>query len=214
MLGDEFQIGLRMPRITLSFGAWLELRDAWLPGPEAELLLQTLIRELVWEQRHIVLFGKPVLQPRLIAWAGELPYRYSGQTLEPRPWPKPVRVILNAVRGVAGVEFNHVLINRYRDGRDSMGYHADNEPELGPDPMVACVSLGQTRRFCVRAQLRSARESNLELSLTSGSLLIMGGSCQRHYRHALPRQGGAAVSGERVSLTFRRVLRAPEAKST
>jgi alkylated DNA repair dioxygenase AlkB len=197
-----------MPRITLSFGAWLDLRDAWLSDAEAESLRESLLRELVWEQRHIVLFGKRVLQPRLIAWAGDLPYRYSGQTLEARPWLEPLLPILSRVRAESGVEHNHVLVNRYRDGNDSMGYHADAEPELGPEPVVACVSLGQARRFCVRPHAREALERPLELQLTSGSLLIMGGSCQRYYRHALPRS--AAVTGERISLTFRRLLRAPQ----
>jgi alkylated DNA repair dioxygenase AlkB len=202
-----------MQRITLSLGAWLELQGGWLPAPEAEWLMETLVRELAWEQRHIVLFGKRILQPRLIAWAGELAYRYSGQTLEPRLWLESLVPVLARVRAATGVEFNHVLINRYRNGQDSMGYHADNEPELGPDPVVACVSLGQARRFCLRPQARSPSEPATELSLTSGSLLIMGGTCQQHYRHALPRQSSAALSGERVSLTFRRLLRAPEPSS-
>jgi alkylated DNA repair dioxygenase AlkB len=197
-----------MQRITLSFGAWIELQDGWLSGAEAESLQQALLRELLWEQRHIVLFGKRVLQPRLIAWAGDLPYRYSGQTLEARPWIEQLLPILSRVRTASGVEHDHVLVNRYRDGNDSMGYHADAEPELGPDPVIACVSLGQTRRFCVRPQGREAPERPIELQLRHGSLLIMGGSCQRHYRHALPRS--AAVKGERLSLTFRRLLRAPQ----
>jgi alkylated DNA repair dioxygenase AlkB len=196
-----------MSRLTLSFGAWIELQDAWLIDAEAEVLRQSLLRELVWEQRHIVLFGKRVLQPRLIAWAGDLPYRYSGQTLEARAWNAQLLAILSRVRAATGVEHNHVLVNRYRDGKDSMGYHADSEPELGLDPVVACVSLGQTRRFCVRPHVREPLERPIELQLTHGSLLIMGGSCQRYYRHALPRS--AAVQGERLSLTFRRLLRAP-----
>ena len=106
------------------------------------------------------------------------------------------------------VDFNHVLINRYRDGKDSMGYHADDEPELGPDPVIACLSLGQTRRFSLRPHARGSRESPLQLSLTHGSLLVMGGTCQRHYRHAVPRDPNA-TEAERVSLTFRRLLRSP-----
>ena len=121
-------------RSELTQGAWLELLESWLTPDEAEQLRADLVRELRWEQRHIVLFGKPVLQPRLIAWAGELPYRYSGQTLEPRPWPAPIAGALEAlqerVSAASGARFNHVLVNRYRDGKDSMGYHADAEPEL------------------------------------------------------------------------------------
>ena len=198
-----------MQRIELQAGAWVESWEGWLPGPEAGALASALVRELALEQRHIVLFGKPVLQPRLIAWAGELPYRYSGQTLEPRPWPSTVRTIAARVGDVAGAPFNHVLINRYRDGKDSMGYHADAEPELGPDPVVATLSLGQTRRFVLRRHERSD-EAPLVLPLHDGGLLIMGGTCQRHYRHAIPRETRPGFA-ERISLTFRQVLRAPNA---
>jgi len=204
-------------RTELTLGAWFELREAWLAADAAARLQQDLLRELHWEQRHIVLFGKPVLQPRLIAWAGELPYRYSGQTLEPRAWPAALAARLTElcarVSEASGAVFNHVLVNRYRDGKDSMGYHADAEPELGPEPVVATLSLGQTRRFLLRPQRRVRAERALALPLVAGSLLVMGGTCQRHYRHAIAREEGArdegAALGERLSLTFRRLLRAP-----
>lgn len=198
-----------MKRIELSLGAWVEIREAWLGGNEATALAATLAAELTWERRHIVLFGKRLLQPRLVAWAGELPYRYSGQTLEPRPWPEAARLLLARVSEAAAVPFNHVLANRYRDGQDSMGYHADAEPELGPDPVVATLSLGQTRRFVLRRAARQTSEPPLVLPLQHGSLLVMGGTCQRHYRHAIPRDAAPQVA-ERISLTFRRLLRAPE----
>lgn len=199
-------------RTELMHGAWLELCESWLAAEAAEQLRSDLVRELCWEQRHIVLFGKPVLQPRLIAWAGELPYRYSGQTLEPRPWPASISgglaEIGARVSAAAGALFNHVLVNRYRDGKDSMGYHADAEPELGPDPVVATLSLGETRRFLLRAQRRAPGERAQSLPLASGSLLVMGGTCQRHYRHAIARDPETPL-GERLSLTFRRLLTAP-----
>jgi len=197
-----------MQRIELHAGAWVETWDGWLRTGEAAELAATLVRDLAWEQRHIVLFGKRVLQPRLIAWAGELPYRYSGQTLEPRPWPSAVRTAATRISATARVPFNHVLINRYRDGKDSMGYHADAEPELGLDPVVATLSLGQTRRFVLRRHDRTSDEPPLVLPLRNGSLLIMGGTCQRHYRHAVPRAARPGVE-ERISLTFRHVLRPP-----
>jgi alkylated DNA repair dioxygenase AlkB len=197
-----------MQRIELHAGAWVEIYDDWLQASEAAELASTLVRELAWEQRHIVLFGRPVLQPRLIAWAGELPYRYSGQTLEPRPWPGVVGSVATRIGAAAGVPFNHVLLNRYRDGKDSMGYHADAEPELGPDPVVATLSLGQTRRFVLRRHERTSDETPLALPLRDGSLLIMGGTCQRHYRHAILREARPGFE-QRISLTFRRILRAP-----
>lgn len=197
-----------MRYIELFAGAWVEIREGWLRAAEATALATTLARELEWEQRHIVLFGKRVLQPRLIAWAGDLPYRYSGQTLEPKPWPDAARALLARVTAATDVPFNHVLINRYRHGQDSMGYHADAEPELGPDPVVATASLGQTRRFVLRRKNETATEPPLVVPLHHGSLLIMGGTCQRHYRHAIPRDSSPTL-GERISLTFRRLLRAP-----
>ena len=201
-----------MEKIELTAGAWLELGRGWLGDTEASDLAARLLRDVAWEQRHIVLFGKRILQPRLIGWAGELPYRYSGQTLEPRAWPDAVRAVLDRVNDVAGAAFNHLLINRYRDGNDSMGYHADAEPELGPDPIVATLSLGARRRFLLRRHDKAERasEAPLALWLEHGSLLIMGGSCQRHYRHAIPRDNSPEV-GERISLTFRRLLGAPSA---
>ena len=162
--------------------------------------------ELVWEQREIVLFGRRVLQPRLIAWTGTLGYRYSGQTLEPREATPATAAILARVSAHTGEAFNHILLNRYRDGTDSMGMHADDEPELGRDPMVATLSLGATRRFVVKPR-RATLGAPQALELGHGSLLVMGGTCQRHYVHGVPRQANAA--GERISLTFRRLLRAP-----
>src|SRR6185436_10706051 len=108
----------------------------------------------------------------------------------------------------AQAPFNHVLANRYRDGNDSMGYHADAEPELGADPVVATLSLGQTRRFQLRAAQRGAGERARTLLLATGSLLVMGGTCQRHYRHGIAKELGTQL-GERLSLTFRRLLLAP-----
>jgi len=201
-----------MSKLELSLGAWVELLESWLSAQEAAALQQVLTRELGWEQREIVLFGKRILQPRLIAWAGQLPYRYSGQTLEPRAWPPALEPqilpLCERVAQAAGAAFNHVLINRYRDGNDTMGYHADAEPELGPDPVVATLSLGQTRCLSLRAQRPRAAEKALRFPLSAGSLLVMGGTCQRHYRHAIPKQAASDV-GERISLTFRRVLSPP-----
>lgn len=197
-----------METIELAEGAWLRLWPEWLDDAAARELEAALLRDVAWEQRNIVLFGKRILQPRLIGWAGELPYRYSGQTLEPRPWPDVVRPVLTRVNQAAGAAFNHVLINRYRDGNDSMGYHADAEPELGPDPIVATLSLGGRRRFLLRRHGEHQREAPRSLWLEPGSLLVMGGSCQQHYRHAIPRDAAPEVQ-QRISLTFRQLLAAP-----
>jgi alkylated DNA repair dioxygenase AlkB len=186
--------------IDLALGAWLEIEPEWIPAGDADRLLRALRAELAWEQREIVLYGKRILQPRLIAWGGERPYRYSGQTLEPRGLAPPLAPVLEAVQVRTHIPFNHVLVNRYRDGTDSMGFHADDEAELGENPQVATVSLGATRRFVLRPR-RGRDLEPLQYNLEHGSLLVMGGTCQRQYHHGIPRQ--PSVSDERVSLTFR-----------
>jgi alkylated DNA repair dioxygenase AlkB len=193
-------------RTPLAFGAWLDHEPGWLSPGEADTMLAALRDEMAWEQREIVLFGRRILQPRLIAWAGDVGYRYSGQTLEPRAFTPTLRELLERVSTRCGVSFNHVLANRYRSGDDSMGLHADDEPELGPDPVVAIVSLGATRRLVIKPRRKQDRE-RYDRELSHGALLVMGGTCQRHYVHGLPRQAG--LEGERISLTFRRLLRAP-----
>jgi alkylated DNA repair dioxygenase AlkB len=193
-------------RIALVRGAWLDHGPSWLTPEDADGLLATLRAELRWEQRAIVLFGRPIMQPRLIAWAGTIGYRYSGQTLEPRAFTPTLGRLLEGVRDRTGVPFNHMLANRYRDGRDSIGLHADDEPELGDDPVVATVSLGATRRLVLKPR-RKADGPGRVLELRHGSLVIMGGACQRHYVHGVPRQ--PEVREERISLTFRWILREP-----
>jgi alkylated DNA repair dioxygenase AlkB len=193
-------------RIALAREAWLDHEPAWLARAEADSLLASLRDELGWEQRAIVLFGRSVMQPRLIAWAGAIGYRYSGQTLEPRPFTPALAGLLERVRAWTGVPFNHVLANRYRDGRDAIGFHADDEAELGDDPVVATVSLGAVRQFVLKPR-RKADGPGCALDLAHGSLVVMGGACQPHYVHGVPRQ--ATVRDERISLTFRSILGRP-----
>ena len=190
-------------RITLSPAAWLDLEPTFLLPEEAVPALEQLRDEVRWEQREIVLFGRRIPQPRLIGWGGAVPYRYSGQTLEPRALTARVAALLARVSAFARVPFNHVLANRYRDGHDSMGMHADDERELGQAPVVATLSLGAARRFVIAPRRAKAGERR-SLTLESGSLLVMGGACQAEFRHGLPRD--PALSGERISLTFRAVV--------
>jgi alkylated DNA repair dioxygenase AlkB len=192
--------GVAVARIALAADTWLDFQPDWLSADEASLCLAAVRAEVTWAEREIVLYGKRIVQPRLVGWAGDIAYRYSGQTLEPRPFTDTVRGLTERVNEFAGTRFNHVLLNRYRDGRDNMGMHADNEPELGPDPVVATLSLGATRRLTlVPRRPRDGQRRSLELP--SGSLLVMRGACQRRFRHGIPREPG--VTEERVSLTFR-----------
>lgn len=195
-----------MQRYRLDSESELVVWPAWLPPDDAAKLCRELSVELAWEQRSVQIFGRWVPQPRLIAWAGEIPYRYSGLELAPAPLPARVSELLCAVNELTHVAFNHVLLNRYRDGNDSMGWHSDDEPELGRQPPIASVSLGATRDFLVRPRGKGA-ERRVSIALGPGDLLLMTGATQHRYVHSLPKRKAAAE--ERISLTFRRVLRAP-----
>ena len=193
----------------LEHGSYVEYVPQFLGEATADDLLKSLRNELPWEQREVVIYGKRIPQPRLISWAGALPYRYSGQTLEPRPIPDALKAVWEAVTRHCG-DFNHVLLNRYRNGKDNIGKHSDNEPELGPDPTVAAISLGAVRTFLLEPR-RKSPSPGLEFELEHGSLIIMSGACQRHYLHSIPK--GPWFLGERISLTFRKILCEPGGRS-
>jgi alkylated DNA repair dioxygenase AlkB len=172
---------------------------AQLPLPlENDEILRRLIAETAWREETIAVYGKRHLQPRLTAWHGDAAYTYSGLRLEPLPFTPLLSIIRAAVQTATQRHFNSVLLNYYRNERDSMGMHADNEPELGPEPAIASVSLGATRRFVLRHR-RSGQ--TLKLDLTDGSLLLMAGSMQQHWLHGINKQ--ARQVGPRVNLTFR-----------
>ena len=196
---DEFNI--TMEHIPLRDGAWLDYDESWLAPDEAHALMTCLREELVWEERPIIAQGKEVLQRRLIAWAGELPYRYSGQTLEPRTPTETLRGLMERIEAFVGHPFNHAVLNLYRDGRDHMSMHADNEPELGRDPTIASLSLGAARRFVLKPKDKRARKDIWRRSLPSGSLLVMGGRMQHTWRHGVPQM--SSLKEERINLTLR-----------
>jgi alkylated DNA repair dioxygenase AlkB len=186
-------------------GASLALDPAWLPAAQADALFDALQAGVAWERHRIRLFGREVPAPRLSCWIGDpgTAYRYSGQRHQPRPWPdclRPVRARLEA--GLAA-SFNSVLANLYRDGCDAMGWHRDDERDLGPAPVIASLSLGAPRRFLVKAH-GDPQAKALAIELPHGSLLVMAGGFQRRYRHALPRT--ARPVGPRINLTFRHVV--------
>jgi len=175
----------------------------WLPQGDAEALLRGLREAIPWEVHRIRLFGREHSSPRLSCWIGDpgTGYRYSGSHFEPRPWPPGLLSLRERLSRELGIAFNSVLANLYRDGGDCMGWHSDDEAELGPAPVIASVSLGAPRRFVLKH--RSQPQHRLELVLPHGSLLVMSGTTQRNYRHALPRT--ARPVGERINLTFRRI---------
>lgn len=184
-----------------------EYRPAFLPGQEAHAWLERLWRELNWSQQEITLFGRRVMQPRLVAWYGDphAAYTYSGLTLQPLPWHPILAELKDRLEAATRGSFNSVLANAYRDGADSMGWHSDDEPELGSMPLIASVSLGAERRFLVRPRKRTkgVKTASRGITLGHGSLLVMRGDSQRLFQHALPRTRKPV--GLRINLTYRQV---------
>ena len=180
-------------------------QPAFLARAEADRLLEGLLGLPDWQQLRLRVFGRDVSAPRLTAWYGDpgARYAYSGVVHEPLPWPRGLAALRARLHTHLGVGFNSVLANLYRDGRDSMGWHSDDEPELGEEPVIASVSLGARRRFRLRHRARKD-VLPIDLDLEHGSLLAMWGSTQDHWKHSLPKS--ARCDGVRVNLTFRRVL--------
>jgi len=190
--------------LGLSDGAWLALSPRWLDPGSADALFLTLRGGLDWAQQTITVMGRTVPQPRLTAWYGDLDaaYRYSGRTFAPLPWAPEISAIRERLIAETGHGWNGCLCNLYRGGRDSMGLHADDEPELGPCPQVASLSLGATRTFVLRH--RQTKGLKHRLDLPHGSLLLMGGTTQRFWRHEVPKT--SSPTGERINLTYRVVF--------
>jgi len=163
----------------------------------AEIMHQ-LVEETEWKAETIFLFGREVPQPRLSAWYGEKSYTYSGRTFHPLPFTPLQREIKRVVEAVSGRKFNSVLLNYYRDGNDSMGFHSDDEPELGREPAIASVTFGDTRTFILK---HKKLPRTLKLDLTDGSMLLMSGKLQNCWRHGINKE--RTPRGPRINLTFR-----------
>lgn len=189
-----------------------------LPLPDADLTftsdcgiadnsgtLQQLIAETPWQQREITLWGKTRLQPRLTAWYGDSGkhYTYSGIRHAPLPWTKLLLELKTQVEHHSGEHFNSVLLNYYRNEHDSMGMHSDDEPELGPEPVIASLSLGEERTLCFKHKTRRDLQ-RYRLRLPSGSLLLMRGQTQAHWQHGIDKE--RKPCGPRINLTFRSIV--------
>lgn len=191
----------------------LRVARAWLAPSEADALFAALRDQVRWEVHRLRMYGREIDSPRLSAWIGDpgTGYVYSRARFEPAPWPPALASLRPRIDAATGVAMNSVLANLYRDGHDAMGWHADDEPELGPRPVIVSLSLGATRRFVFRrrpprgAKAPASSLERHELHLPHGSLLVMAGDTQRHWHHALPRT--AKPVGERINLTFRRIAK-------
>jgi alkylated DNA repair dioxygenase AlkB len=193
------------PSLTLDIPeAEVIFYPAFFPTPVADRLLEQLVATTQWRQDCMMMFGERKPLPRLTAWYGDpgARYIYSGIVNVPLPWTAAIAEVKNAVEAPSGVVFNGVLLNRYRTGRDSMGWHADDEPEFGEDPVIASVSFGGTRNFQLKHKRRKELKASVEL--THGSLLIMRGGTQANWLHQVPKT--AKPVEERLNLTFRRIV--------
>ena len=169
---------------------------------ESDVIFQNLLTEINWRQDRIKFYGKEINIPRLTAWYGDSgkSYTYSNITMNPIPWTPVLLTIKKRVEEIAKISFNSVLINLYRDGKDSMGWHSDDEPELGKDPIIASVSFGGVRKFRLRHRFNKTLEK-VEFNLTHGSLLMMKGKTQEFWQHQIPKT--AKLVMPRINLTFR-----------
>lgn len=175
----------------------------FLSDEEANDLYNKMLENTAWAQYPITIFGKTFLQPRLIAWQGDrgVEYTYSKTTFQSNGWSSEVLYIKEKLEESLNLHFNSVLLNLYRNGQDSMGWHSDNEKELGINPLIASVSLGACRQI----QFRQTKDHSqkISLNLESGSLLLMQGNTQHHWQHQIPKT--KKVEMPRINLTFRTI---------
>ena len=184
-------------------GGELSFWPRWLDTLEADALLAERQAIVPWEVHRIRIYGREVDSPRLSCWIGDpdATYVYSRTRFDPHPWPTALARLRHRVEAACGARFNSVLANLYRNGQDSMGWHSDDEPELGERPVIASLSIGAERRFRLKPRHGGTREDMRAITLDHGSLLRMAGDTQRLYVHDLPKT--SAAMGPRINLTFR-----------
>ena len=180
----------------------ITLIEKFFTAQESEVLLQHLIETINWQQYAISIFGKKLNQPRLTAFYGDenKRYSYSGLILNSIPWTEDLLLIKSRIESFAKVRFTSVLLNYYRNGSDSMGWHADDEKELGRNPVIASVSFGASRKF----QLKHVKRKDIkkvDINLTNGSFLLMKGTTQHFWQHQIPKT--SKILHARINLTFR-----------
>ncbi len=194
---DLFSADTGLMPIPIDDGELYFMQQLPLPVDNAQVM-QGLLEETAWKAETIFLFGREVAQPRLSAWYGERRYTYSGRTFEPLPFTPLQLDIKRAVEAASGKRFNSLLLNYYRDEHDSMGFHSDDEPELGPQPAIASVSFGATRTFILK---HKKQPKTVKIDLTDGSFLLMAGKLQHCWRHGINKE--RKPCGPRINLTFR-----------
>ena len=190
-------------RVSLPHAGIAHLCGA-LTASDADRYFAELLENTPWQQEQVQMFGEMIDIPRLTAWYGDSGhgYVYSGIAMNPLPWTDCLQEIKTKVEELAETTFNSVLLNLYRTGSDSVAWHADDEPELGAEPIIGSISLGATRKFHLKNRDNPAE--TISLNLEHGDVVIMRGSTQRHWLHQVPKTKKPV--GPRINLTFRRVL--------
>lgn len=169
---------------------------------ESHRYLRALLENISWKQESVKLFGKEQLLPRLTAWYGDKGYTYTGLYNVPQPWVPVLSELKERVERASSQTYNSVLLNLYRTGQDSMGWHSDNEASLGEEPSIASLSFGGERRFSFKH--RTLKDSKpISIALSNGSLLLMQGPTQHHWLHSLPKTSKPVA--QRINLTFRNI---------
>ncbi len=191
-----FKVDLNLPDSKIFYYPHL------LKAIEADFYFDILRKTVAWQQDSITLFGKTHPQPRLTALYGDKSYSYSGLTMHPKPFDTELLNLREKIKSVTQLEFNTCLLNLYGNGKDSNGWHADDEPELGKNPVIASLSLGQERPFHLKH--RYNKELKHKILLGHGSLLLMQGSTQHNWLHQIPKT--TRLINERINLTFRVIL--------
>lgn len=191
-------------------GLCLMYAKRWLSLDASNQFMKILASDLDWVQGSLQIFGRTIPEPRLTAWCGEFDYTYSRRRLEAMSWHPQLKSLRGRLEfechqfGLSPPDgLNHCLLNYYRGGSDSMGWHRDNEPELGQDPVIVSVSLGAGRRFSLRPRQKS-NQSTLQFELGCGDLLVMYGRTQSDWEHSLMKTSKSI--GPRINLTFRSVV--------
>lgn len=189
---------LNLPNAEVSY------LDAMPLAATPEAILARLLEEIRWEHKDIFIKGRAIKQPRLTAWYGEADaaYTYSGLKNQPLPWSPLLLELKGQVEELTGTSFNSALLNLYRHNRDSIGFHSDDEPELGPNPTIASLSFGQERTFILRSKWDKSL-SPRKIKLPSGSLLVMAGPTQEHWVHGIEKERD--LCEPRVNITFRTI---------
>lgn len=182
----------------------LEYRPGLFSANESDLLMKKFISEVPWQQRIVKMYDKEVITPRLTAWFGDkaTDYSFAGKLIDPNPWTPELLMIKARVEPLAGVKFNSVLLNYYRDGNDSVAWHSDKETVLGKYPVIASVSFGQVRSFDIRNKHDHSKKYSVRLE--NGSFLLMKGGLQENWEHRIAKTAKAIKP--RVNLTFRVII--------